>query len=275
MAVLLVMGLLVACGDDDNGDGGDDWSDWEGECTNTPAHNLATGMSWQWQLLGTIDTSLDVQMYDVDLVDTPQAVIDELHTAGRTVICYFSAGSWEDWRADAGDFPTEAIGKTMEGWEDEKWIDIRSDGVRAVMRTRLDLAVTKNCDGVEPDNMDGYVNDTGFDLDGYDQLDYNAYIAEQAHSRGLSVGLKNDVDQLEVLEPCYDWALNEECFAFGECENYEPFVAAGKAVFHVEYVDDIADGQALADQVCGQASIAGFSTLIKEWDLEPWVIACD
>ncbi|MFO8074097.1 MAG: hypothetical protein R6V85_19735 [Polyangia bacterium] len=43
----------------------------------------------------------------------------------------------------------------------------------------------------------------------------------------------------------------------------------------MEYVDEIANGQDLADELCGDESIAGFSTLIKEWDLGPWRIACD
>ncbi len=58
------------------------------------------GTTWQWQLTGEIDTSFDVAMYDIDLFDTPQAVIETLHQDGRTVICYFSAGSYEDWRPD-------------------------------------------------------------------------------------------------------------------------------------------------------------------------------
>src|SRR5262249_44643767 len=62
--------------------------------------------SWQWQLTGTIDTRFDVAMYDIDLFDAPQSVIDSLHASGRIVICYFSAGSYENWRPDTGDFPT-------------------------------------------------------------------------------------------------------------------------------------------------------------------------
>ena len=262
--------VLFACGSGD-----DDWSDWEDECSESTVGNLTTGTSWQWQLVGDVDTDVDVQMYDVDLYEAPQSVIDDLHAAGRVVICYFSAGSWEDWRDDAADFPAEAIGETMEGWEDEKWLDVSHPDLLPVMSARLDYADSRGCDGVEPDNVDGYVNDTGFDLTGFHQLDYNAWLAREAHLRGMSVGLKNDVDQLEVLEPCFDWALNEECVAYDECDRYAPFVDAGKAVFHVEYVDDIADGQALADQVCGSDDVAGFSTLIKEWDLEAWRIACD
>jgi hypothetical protein len=273
-ALLAATGLgTAACGGDDDDDA--DWSDWEQSCDAYPDHAVATGTTWQWQLSGDIDTSVEVEMYDIDLFEAPQSVIDELHADGRYVICYFSAGSWEEWRDDAGDYPGEAIGETLDGWPDEKWIDVRSEGVRAVLETRLDLAVDKGCDGVEPDNVDGYVNESGFDFDGFDQLDFNAWLAEAAHARGLSVGLKNDVDQIEPLEPCFDWALNEECFAYDECDLYAPFLSADKAVFHVEYVDEEADGQALADEVCGSESVAGFSTLIKEWDLYEWFIACD
>ena len=54
------------------------------------------GTSWQWQLQNSIDTSFDVQMYDIDLFDAPQATIDTLKADGRKIICYFSAGSYED-----------------------------------------------------------------------------------------------------------------------------------------------------------------------------------
>ena len=85
----------------------------------------APGTSWQWQLSGTIDTSVAVQMYDIDLFDAPQSVIDELRGKGVVVICYFSAGSWEDWRPDKDDFPAEVLGNTLSGWSDERWLDIR------------------------------------------------------------------------------------------------------------------------------------------------------
>lgn len=281
--LMLAGALMPACGGDDEGDDDDDddddeqsFDDWEGGCEDSADGDIAAGTTWQWQLTETIDTSVDVTVYDVDLFEVPAATIEALQADGRFVICYFSAGTWEEWRDDAADFPEDAIGNTMEEWEDEKWLDVRSEAVRTLMQARLDVAVDKGCDGVEPDNMDGYLKDNhaGFDFDGMDQLDYNQFIAEQAHERGLSVGLKNDVDQLDELEPCYDWALNEECFAYEECDRYAPFVDSGKAVFHVEYVDDTADGPDLADEVCGDPSIEGFSTLIKDWDLTAWLIAC-
>jgi len=227
------------------------------------------GTSWQWQLSGTIDTSLDVAMYDIDLFDVPQATIDELHAAGRRVVCYFSAGSREDWRPDAGDFPAAALGNPLDGWPGERWLDTRSAAVRAVMATRLDLAVTRHCDGVEPDNVDGFDNDPGFPLTAATQLDYNRFLAAEAHARGLSVGLKNDLGQIGELVDEFDWALNEQCFEFDECDQLAPFIAAGKAVFEVEY-----GGKATADAVCADANARDFDTLVKQMELGPARIAC-
>ena len=231
------------------------------------------GTTWQWQLSGTLDTSIDVAMYDVDLFDTPQATLDALHDDGRVVICYFSAGSYEDWRSDAGDFPTEAIGRSLEGWEGESWLDTGNTQVRAIMEARLDLAVQKMCDGVEPDNVDGYSNGNGLGLTATTQLEYNRFLADAAHERGLSVGLKNDLDQLSDLLSWFDWALNEECATYEECDLLSVFSAADKAVFHVEYVDDWSGAQQRADEVCGVEPL--LSTLIKTWDLGAEFLACE
>ena len=77
-----------------------------------------------------------------DLFDVDASVVASLHARGRKVICYTSAGSWEDWRPDAASFPAEVKGKPLDGWPGERWLDTRDAGVRAVMRVRLDLAVS-------------------------------------------------------------------------------------------------------------------------------------
>lgn len=226
------------------------------------------GTSWQWQLSGQIDTSFDVQMYDIDLFDAAQNTIDQLHANGRIVICYFSAGSWEDWRPDAGDFPSEVLGNDLDGWPGEKWLDIREVEILGpIMGARLDLAVQKNCDGVEPDNVDGYTNNSGFPLTAQDQLTYNIWLSEHAHARGLSIGLKNDLDQIGTLLPYFDWALNEECFTYAECDLLTPFVQTNKAVFGVEYELD-------SNQFCTQANNLNFDFLKKNWDLDAWRESC-
>ncbi len=226
------------------------------------------GTSWQIQYSGTLDTSLDVQVYDIDLFDTPQSVIDTLHADGRKVICYFSAGSWEDWRSDAGDFPAGVLGNSLEDWPGEKWLDIRQvDLLAPIMRARLDLAVSKHCDGVDPDNVDGYTNDTGFPLTADDQLTYNRFLSTEAHARGLAIGLKNDLGQIPDLLADFDWALNEECFSYNECDLLTPFVQANKPVFGVEYNFDTAD-------FCPQANAMNFDFLKKHWNLDAWRVAC-
>ncbi len=225
--------------------------------------------TWQIQLSDNeaIDTSLDVAMYDIDLFDAPQAAIDALHAEGRVVICYFSAGSFEDWRPDADAFPKEVIGAPYEGWEGEWWLDIRQlDALGPIVEARLDLAVEKGCDGVDPDNVEGYANETGFPLTYDDQLAFNLWLAEAAHARGLSVGLKNDLGQIEDLVPFFDFHVNEECIQYGDCDDVMPFIEAGKAVFNIEYRGE-------AEHVCAQANARGLSTLLKNLDLGAEVLA--
>lgn len=243
-------------------------------CGDPPVWCPTPGTSWQWQLSGPLDTSVDVAMMDIDLFDSEAAQISDLQAEGRVVVCYFSAGSHEDWRPDASEFPPAAIGEPLDGWPGERWLDIRDETVRSVLAARLDLAVEKGCDGVEPDNVDGYANTSGFPLTADDQLDFNRWLADAAHARALSVGLKNDLDQVEALLPWFDWALDEECMAYDECDLLAPFIEAGKAVFHVEYVDDPAQGPDLAAQICPDALARSFSTLVKGWDLDAWRIAC-
>lgn len=228
----------------------------------------APGTSWQWQLQGALDRSFDVDMYDIDLFETSQADIAALHADGRIVVCYFSAGSYENVRPDAGAFPAAVLGRRLDGWPGEKWLDIRAlDVLGPIMQARLDLAVAKGCDGVEPDNVDGYANRTGFPLTGADQLAYNRWVAAEAHARGLSVGLKNDLDQIPDLVGDFDWALNEQCHQYDECDALTPFVEAGKAVFGVEY-------RLETGAFCPQANAMDFDFLKKPLSLKAPREAC-
>ena len=225
------------------------------------------GSSWQWQLQGAIDTTVKAEIFDIDLFDVPQKTIDTLHAKGSKVICYFSAGSWENWRPDANDFPDSVKGRSN-GWPGEKWLDIRQIDVLApIVGARLDLAVEKGCDAVEPDNIDGYSNNTGFPLGYQDQLAYNRFLADEAHARGLSIALKNDLDQVVDLVSEFDFAVNEQCFEYNECDLLLPFVEAGKAVLAVEY-------QGSPESFCPKANQMGMDVLKKRMDLDAWRIDC-
>lgn len=227
------------------------------------------GTSWQWQLDGRpVDTSVDADVYDVDLFETPTSVVDELHGQGRRVICYLSVGSWESWRPDAGAFPADVIGGPVPGWPDERWLDVRRlDVLRPLVAARLDRCAAKGFDGVEPDWMDNHLQRTGWPISPQDQLAFNRMVAGLAHERGLAVGLKNDLGQADELAATFDFAVVEQCAEFDECAELRPFLDRGKPVFHAEY--DLA-----TSAFCGQSRRLGLSSIRKHRDLDAWRQTC-
>jgi hypothetical protein len=206
-------------------------------------------------------------MFDIDLFDTPQSVIDDLHSRGRAVICYMSAGSFENYRPDAGLFPDSVKGNSN-GWPGEKWLDIRRlDILGPIMEARLDLCASKGFDGVEFDLIAGFTNNTGFPLSGADQTEYNVFLANAAHARGLSAGFKNNVEQAGAQQSYFDFAVNEECFAYNECGLLSTFINANKAVFHVEY-------NRATSAFCPTTTNLGFSSMKKKLSLNAWQDTC-
>lgn len=229
---------------------------------------LLTITSWQIQYSGEMDLDIEVDAFNLDLFDTPTEIIVELKKRGVFVICYFSAGSYENWRPDAHKFPEDVLGHELEDWPGERWLDIRQiPALRPIIENRMDLAVEKGCDGVDPDNLDGYENKTGFPLTGNDQLVFNTYLAQAAHDRGLKIGLKNDLNQIQELVDDFDWILNEECFTYQECDQLLPFLDANKPVFVIEYGITPAD-------FCPQANQQGFSALHKNLDIDAYFTDC-
>jgi len=242
-----------------------------GAAIPTPANTWfkpALDSRWQWQLQGAINTSYDVEIYDIDLFDTPRQTMELLQARGKHVICYFSAGTFENWRTDASSFPAEVIGTPLPDFPAERWLDIRSDSVRQAIRSRISLAKQTGCDAVEPDNVDAYTYETGFPLTADDQLDYNRWLADVAHELGLGVGLKNDTDQVMQLVSSFDFAVTEQCFQYDECGRYLPFIIDGKPVFNTEYpaapVDDV---QSFAE-LCQESERLGLATLLMPSDLD-------
>jgi endo-alpha-1,4-polygalactosaminidase (GH114 family) len=224
--------------------------------------------TWQWQLTTPVDVSVDAQLFDIDLFDNPASVVADLHARGRHVACYLDAGTLEPGRSDSADFPAAVVGKELPDWPGEHWLDVRRlDTLGPILERRLDLCRQKGFDAVEPDNVDAYANDSGFALTADDQLRFNRFLARAAHARGLSVGLKNDLDQAAALEPDFDWALNEQCFQYHECDRLQPFVRAGKAVFVAEYELDTAT-------FCPQARATGVMAMRKRLALDAWRETC-
>jgi len=231
------------------------------ECSWDPS-----SVSWQWQLTGEINQTYEVDIYDVDLFETSTEVISQLKSSGSTVLCYFSAGSSEDWRPDYNSFADSDLGRKLDGWDGENWLDIRSANVYEIMLKRLDLAVEKGCDGVEPDNINGYENRTGFDLTETDQLAFNRNLANAAHERDLCIALKNEGAQATELVSYYDLALTEQCIQYDECNLYQPFLDATKPVINAEYQSEWESSD--YDSICNQSNAASIRTLILNYDLD-------
>ena len=216
---------------------------------------------WQFQLQGRIDTSVKAPVYEVDGFDVPARTVRKLQQKGRKVICYFSAGSWENYRPDKGQFPKSVLGKKYDGYPDERWLDIRRYRAFAKpLKARFRMCAKKGFDAVEADNVAGYQNRTGFPLTAADQLEFNRWLARQAHRQGLSIGLKNDPSQVRQLVDHFDFAVVEQCFQYNECARFRPFTRAGKAVFSVEY-------ETPKRRFCEKARKLRFSSIGKEFDL--------
>jgi hypothetical protein len=206
-----------------------------------------------------------IGVYEVDLFDTAPTTIQALHAAGGYVICYFSAGSIENWRPDVADFPESAIGKYYEGWDGERWLDIRQrDALAPIFGARIDLAREKTCDAVDPDNVDGFSNETGFEISAADQRAFNLWLAEAAHKRGLAIGLKNAAELVPHLAEAFDFAVIENCAAQEACGTYKPFADRKKAVFQIEYRDETENWKA----VCKDAAKRGFTAILAGLDLD-------
>jgi hypothetical protein len=225
-----------------------------------------TTAPWQWQLQGKIDTSVPACAFDVDGFETPQTTAAALHSSGRVAICYLDVGSWESYRPDAKRFPRSVIGRRYEGFPDERWLDVAHfHRFAPILERRFRLCAHKGFDAVEPDNLAGFENKTGFPLTAADQLRFNRWVAARVHALGMAVALKNDPQQVPALLGRFDFAIVEQCFQYEECGSYEPFVRGGKAVFEAEYELEPGD-------YCSAAASLGFSAIGKSYDLfaRPW-----
>ncbi|RXG45330.1 hypothetical protein VDGE_30082 [Verticillium dahliae] len=167
----------------------------------------AAGTTWQILLDGplAIDPQApavtpDVEVLDVDLFANQASTFAAL---GKRVVCYFSAGSYEDGRTDSGDFDAGEggdLGRELEGWPGEYWLDTNSETT----------------------------NRNGLGLTAADSIDCISFLAFEARRRGLAMGLKNGGSIIKNVLPVIDFSVNEECAAYSECDLYKAVTDASK-----------------------------------------------
>ena len=228
--------------------------------------------SWQIQFSATLDTTVDATLFDLDGFDTPAATVSSLHAAGKRVACYVSAGTYENWRPDAASYSPSILGNNLADWPGERWVDIRdvtrpSSTLAAILRARIAMCAAKGFDAVDFDNVDGYTNNPGFAFTASDQLVFNRWLATEAHAQRLSAALKNDLAQIPQLVGTFDWAVNEQCWQYNECDLLLPFVNAGKAVMQIEY-------SASTTSFCPSANARNFNAIKKKLSLNASRVAC-
>jgi hypothetical protein len=242
-------------------------------------------------------TVFDIDIYQDGKCYTPNnygvlntAAVNALHAAGNKVIGYIDAGTAETFRPDYPQYQSFnsscggcLFGKPVGGFRDEFWLNINTDVsgtnpntgqtetaqqfILDELAARLAKARSAGADAIEFDNVDAYQNKTGLSITAATQEQFDAAIANLAHANGFAVGLKNDLGQANDLQPYFDFAINEQCWQFRECNFPPPGLQAwpsadGKAVFNVEY-------KLTTSKFCPQANSASynFNSILKDVNL--------
>lgn len=268
-------------------------------------------VQWQLQLDNSFnittdlltDTATDnVTVYTVDLKETSAQQIHKLRRAGKHVVCYFQAGTWAPYTiysheilgaseclngtCDCGNEVCGALGLRLENGTEDLWVNVSDSSVRKVMRKILNMAAEKQCNAVQPDNVNGFERDsycTGFeqcetctqpdedwnamdvcaaDFDAW--LDFNRWLAREAHCRGMGIAMSSNKYQADLLSRSHDFVIADSCLEFDECRPYAPFSNRGKAVLDVEYDLDV---QTTCSKAQRLASSVAISAMVKSYNL--------
>ncbi|MBP7845490.1 MAG: endo alpha-1,4 polygalactosaminidase [Proteobacteria bacterium] len=223
--------------------------------------------SFQYQLSGSLK-NYSANVVFLDLFETSSSQISSLKSQGKKVFCYFSAGTSESWREDYNRIPNSIKGNSLEDWPGERWLNTKDSATLNLAKSRLDKAVSKKCDGVDPDNVDAYDNDTGFSISKNDSKSFLQKLATEAHNRGLLIGLKNSAEIASSLSGTMDWVVAEECFKYGECGSYASFISKNKPVFIVEY------STSQKSAWCSSAKSQSMSLIFSNYDLNGSMSTC-
>ena len=148
----------------------------------------------------------------------------------------------------------------------------------------MDTCKAKGFDAIETDNVDAHNYET-VDADGNvvnigttfrmtldESIAYIRFLAQEAHSRGLSIGLKNAEEMAPDVVDDVDWMLTEDCYVDNWCQAASIFVENNKPVFMAEY-DDLVPDFAPA---CQLAKSLGFSAIWRDPSLaNETYLACE
>ena len=239
----------------------------------TPAWPPTPGVTWDYPIgANKLDFDNDAQVFGLDWEETDPDTVDLLHARNARVVCYVSAGSYENWRSDADKYKDPdtgvTLGNPLDGWPGERWVDVTDPDLKPILQARMQTCKDKGFDAIDYDNVEAFNNHPGLPQDtAAAQITFNTWLADTTHNTfNLKVALKNDLDQVNDLVSKFDFEINEQCQQYNECDILDPFITAHKAVFEVEYKGTI-------DEICHRAH-DGFSVIKKKLKLDAYRQAC-
>jgi hypothetical protein len=230
-------------------------------------------------------------------------IVHDMHVANKFAICYVEAGAYQKGFPDDGNFAVTDYGATgsypnqhfnrryqMDGYPDEYYLNIAGfagytpgatlTGTAANIATALGQRIAgchaEGMDGVEPDDLDGYTNDSasgamggGWRLTQAEAAGFEQWLAYTAHGDSMAIFQKNDGANTAADYRTFDGMIIEECNAYDDpCgadgDNVQDYVNAGKPVLNAEYTQD---GETTA-QFCSADNALGINGSLFSVDLD-------
>jgi len=158
--------------------------------------------TWQWQLTGT---AIDRRLMSICMTSTCSITMPAWSPrCMHRVVKWYVMSVWvagKDWRPDKDQFPDAVIGKTTRtGW--------RKNGSTFARLTCWPRSCAPAWICANPKALTHRARQHRWlfpmirvSRSLCRQLKYNRWLADEAHARGLSIGLKNDPDQAVDLGP--------------------------------------------------------------------------
>jgi len=227
------------------------------------------GASFQIQLLGTLDTSIDADVFIVDF-EKEETELAPLVSASKYIACYFSAGSFEPWRDDAELFPESVLGDPLDDYPNERWIDVSSDAVLERMSARITLAKERGCSAIYPSLVRPGSSEVGFGLSSEEYLLFSQRLVALAHEAELGA-IHPSGSARTGEEELYDatLVLVSGCVSADNCGDWASYQESGRAVFIISE-----GSEASAADACPPEMDRIAPTIVKEGNLSAFRYEC-
>ncbi|WP_407543218.1 endo alpha-1,4 polygalactosaminidase (plasmid) [Deinococcus radiomollis] len=208
-------------------------------------------VGWDLQLGAGGDSDVTVpagvKVLDVDGFSISASKVSQLNAQGVYTLCYLDVGSYEPSRPDSNQYPASLKLQQDPNWPGEYFLDVTDvfkpgSVLATILTNRLEMCKDKGFSAIDPDNLQNDENIVGGRITVQQQIDFNGWVADQAHARGLAVFQKNGPDKImlrdrtgKMMVEKFDGILNEQCQQYGECAALSEYTKRGKLALNIEY----------------------------------------